>query len=414
MFTEAISDATGESHFSLKANGSLSTPNLIIHADIKDGGMTIPGLFQKLHHMNGGVRITSDAIVIDNVKGMLDTGKFEFNGAIDLDRYQPSNFGFKLKVDNLPITIPDELDIRLSSELDVRGSPEKSLIKGEVVLLEGRYTKDVRLNPIESIGQESRAAPLVTSKTPWRFFDNMALDCRISYKDPFVVDNNIALLTIKPDLYIRGTVNQPLITGRAEVESGTVYFQKNEFTVKKGILDFINPYKIEPTIDIQGDVKIREWSVSLNVSGTLDNLNFNLSSNPSESEQDILSLLITGKTTQELIAGQGGSSLSPKQMLADVLAENAQKQIKSATGLDVVGLEYNGAQNGGASDGVKVTLGKELSKRVTVEYGAQTTSGKVIQKVTTEYKFLETLLMNAFEDTDGNVGAGIQFRLEFR
>jgi translocation and assembly module TamB len=414
MFTEAISDATGESHFSLKANGSLSAPNFIIHLDIKDGGMSIAGVVQKLHHMNGGVRITSNAIVLDNIKGMLDTGKFVFNGDIDLDRYQPSNIGLKLNVDNLPITIPDVLDVRLSSELDLRGSPEKSLLKGDIVLLEGTYNKDVRLNLMESIGQESREEPLVTSKTPWPFFNNMVLDCKIRYKAPFVVDNNIALLSIKPDLNIYGTVNHPLISGRAEVESGTVYFQKNEFIVKKGVLDFINPYKIEPTIDIQSEAKIREWTVFLNVSGTSNNLKFNLSSNPMESEQDILSLLITGKTTQELVAREGGSALSAKHMLADVLSESAQKEIKNATGLDIVSLEYNGAKDAEASDGVKVTLGKELSRRVTVKYDIQTKNAKVIRKVITEYKFFETLLMNAFQDTEGTVGAGIQFRLEFR
>ncbi|MCJ7538731.1 MAG: AsmA family protein, partial [Desulfobacterales bacterium] len=63
MLTDAFSDATGETRFSMKVNGSLSKPNLIVHVDIKDGGLTIPGLFQKLHNINGGVRITSNAIV---------------------------------------------------------------------------------------------------------------------------------------------------------------------------------------------------------------------------------------------------------------------------------------------------------------------------------------------------------------
>jgi autotransporter translocation and assembly factor TamB len=414
MLTETFSDATGETRFSLKVNGSLSTPNLIIHADIKDGGMTIPGLLQELHHMNGGIRITSNAIVLDGIKGMLDTGKFEFNGAIDLDRYQPSNIGLNLKVDNLPISIPDLLDVRLSSELDVRGSPEKSLIKGDVELLEGTYYKDVRLNLIESIGQKSRKGPLATSKTPWPIFNNMALDCRIRSRDPFMVDNNIALLTIKPDLHLHGTVNQPLISGRAEVESGTVYFQKNELNVKKGVFDFINPYKIEPTIDIQSEVKIREWTIFLNVSGLPDNLEFNFSSDPSEPREDILSLLITGKTTQEFITKEGDSSLSPGQMLADVLAETVQNEIKDATGLDVVELEYSAAKDAEASDEAKVTVGKELSQRITVKYGVQNKSAKVIQQVTTEYKLLEKVLMNTFHDTEGHYGGGLQFRLEFR
>ncbi len=414
MVTDSISDAGGKARITFHVSEKKSQPAVEFDAVIENGSAMIPGLFQKFHDVNGHIQATSEAVVIENLKGMLGTGRFELSGGGNLHGYRMSNIGLKLKADNLPITLPDLLDVRLSSELDARGSQENSLVKGNVKILEGRYIKDVRLNPIESIDQTLRTTPVETTKTPWPIFDNMALDCKISYEAPFVVDNNIALLTIKPDLYVRGTVNRPLITGRAEVESGTIYFRRNEFNVQKGVLDFINPYKIEPTLDIQGDVKIREWTVFLNVSGTLENLKFNLSSDPSESEQDILSLLITGKTTRELIAGQGGSLLSPKQMLADVLAENAQKEIKSATGLDVVSLEYNDAKNAEESDEVKVTVGKELSKRVTVKYGVQTKSAKVIQKVITEYKFLETLLMNAFEDNDGNYGAEIQFRLEFR
>ena len=414
MITDSVSDAGGQARISLHVSGNNSKPAMEFDAVIEGGHATIPGLFQKIHDVNGHIRATLKTVTIENLKGMLGAGRFELSGRGDLDRYRLSSFGLKLKTDNLPITIPDLLDVRLKSDLNVSGSPDKSQLKGDVTILGGRYIKDVRLNPIESIGLESRAVPPATSTTSWPIFDNMELDCRIRYREPFVVDNNIALLTIKPDLHVYGTVNHPLISGRAEVESGTVYFRRKEFNIKKGVLDFINPYKIEPTVDIQGDVKIREWTISLKVSGTMENLKFDLSSDPSESQQDIISLLITGKTTNELIAGQGGSSLSPKQMLADVLAENAQKEIKNATGLDVVALEYNAAKNSQESDEVKVTVGKELSKRVTVKYGVQTKSTKVIQKVITEYKFLETLLMNAFEDNDGNYGAEIQFRLEFR
>jgi translocation and assembly module TamB len=414
LFTDILPNATGIALLSLEMNGNLSQTNIFGHLDLKNIGMTVPGLLQSLHDLNGSIHVTSKAIVLDNIHGMLDEGRFRLSGTIDLNAYQPSKIGIKLIADDLLIMIPETLEIRLNAELDLEGTPVKSLVSGNVQIVEGTYYKDIQLNLIESLGKTSREEAPAASEIPWPFFKNMALDIKTGHREPFVVDNNMALLAVKPDLRIYGSVNHPLISGRAEVESGTVYFQKKEFNVKRGVFDFINPYKIEPTIDVQSEVMVREWTILLHVSGTPDNLKFNFSSDPSETEGDILSLLITGETTRELIAGEGGSSLSPRQMLGDILAETVQKQIKDSTGLDAVELEYNEAKEADASDEVKVTVGKDLSRRVTVRYGMKAKNAKIIQQVIAEYKFLEKVLMNTFQDTEGNFGGGLQFRLEFR
>ncbi len=357
------------------------------------------------------IALKGDALFIEDfVEGI--KGKLILNGHIF---GHAAHLQGRLNIKGEHIMIPDTLETRLSAELDISGTPKKFLISGDIQMLEGKYYKDVHLNLIESLGKKSREEDLITSEIPCPFLKNMEFDITIRYREPFVIDNNMALLAIKPDFRIYGSVNQPLISGRAEVESGgTVYFQKKEFNVKKGVFDFINPYKIEPTIDMQSEVMVRKWTIFLNVFGTPDNLKFNFSSDPSEREEDIVSLLVSGKTTQELIARESDSSLSPGQMLADVLSETVQKQIKDATGLDVVKLEYTEAKEPEESDEVKVFVGKELSRRVTVKYGVQTKNAKVIQQVITEYKFLEKLLMNTFQDTEGNFGGGLQFRFEFR
>jgi translocation and assembly module TamB len=414
LLTDVFPNAAGEVRLSLDIKGNLSQPDLRADAEIINCGMTVPGLLQRMHDLNGSIHVTPKAIVLDSIQGMLDTGGFELFGAIDLKAYRPSRVELKLKAHDLPLMIPDTLETRLSAELDIKGTPEKSLVSGYIQMIEGKYYKDIRLNLTESLGKKSREEVLVAPEIPWPFLKNMALDITTRYREPFVIDNNMALLAIKPDLRIYGSVNHPLISGRAQVESGTVYFQKKEFNVKRGVFDFINPYKIEPTIDVLSEIIVRQWTVFLNISGTPDNLKFNFSSNPSEREEDILSLLITGKTTRELIAGEGGLSRSSGQILADVLAETVQKQIKDATGLDVVELEYKEGGEAEASDEVKVTVGKELSQRITVKYGVQTKNAKVIQQVITEYKFLEKLLMNAFQDAEGHYGGGLQFRVEFR
>ena len=394
--------------------GFLPQPDLHVDIELKKIGMTIPGLLQNLHTVSGKVRMTPQAIFLDSLQGMLDTGRFDLAGTIDLKQYQPSKVLLKLNADKLPLTIPNTLEARLNTKLNVQGTPEKYLISGNVQILEGLYYKDIQLNLMEDLVQKPRKKDLAPSNIQWPLLKNMALDITSRQRDPFIVDNNIALLTITPDIRIYGSLDQPLISGRAEVESGTVYFQKKEFKVKKGIFDFINPYKIEPTIDIQSEVNIRNWTLFLNFSGIPDNLRFNVTSDPPETYEDILSLLVTGKTTQELIQEEGGSSRSSAQLLANILATRLEEDVKDATGLDIVKLKYEAAKNGEESDEIKVLVGKELSRRVTVKYGLQTKNAKVVQQAIAEYKLLEKLLMNTFQDTEGQFGGGFQFRLEFR
>jgi len=131
------------------------------------------------------------------------------------------------------------------------------------------------------------------------------LDIKVDARNAFQVDNNLARLDIVPHLKISGKLTDPLPNGRAEVESGTVMFQKHAFDIVKCVIDFVNPYKIEPLLDLQSQTVIGEWTIMLNISGTPDKLNFELSSDPPETDQDILSLILTGKTTNELAKGGG-------------------------------------------------------------------------------------------------------------
>jgi len=240
----------------------------------------------------------------------------------------------------------------------------------------------------------------------------MSLNISVRRRNPFVVDNNLALLDIQPDLKVTGTALQPAIGGRAKIESGTITYQKKKFEVNKGVIDFLNPYKIEPTLDIESESNIREWVITLKVSGTPDELIFNLTSDPGEDHADILSLLMFGKTTKEL--GKGGSTKFPAQMVADIIENTVGDDIRKATGLDILKVEFDEDENTQSSDQVKVTIGKKLSRRMTVKYEVESKNGETVQKGVTEYKFLENMLITGFQDSKGTLGGELRFRLEFR
>lgn len=416
QFTDAVPDITGNINLSANIKGSPSKPDLRADIELKNVGMTVPGLLQQLHDVNGQIQVTPKAVVIKGIKGQLDSGQIDLSGKIDLKAFKPVRMTANLKTNALPINVPDTLDIVLSTDLQVSGTPEKSMVTGEAVILEGRYYKDVDLSllsGLKSVAQKKRETAPQSSKSAQPFLKNMELDISVKRRNPFLVENNLALLDINPDLRIYGKADNPLISGRAGIESGTITYQKKDFEVKKGIIDFLNPYKIEPTLDIESEISIREWAITLKVSGMPDALDFQLTSNPQEEHGDILSLLVMGKTTYELGKSEGGTSQFPTQMLADIVENTFGDDIKKATGLDILKVEFQDDENTGDSDRVKVTLGKELSRRMTVKYAMESKNGEMVQKGIAEYKFLENMMLTGFQDSKGTFGGELRYRLEW-
>ena len=289
-------------------------------------------------------------------------------------------------------------------------------MQGKATLLEGLYYRDVNLSLVKGLRTIVERRPPARSprkQITMPFLKNMDLDISVKRRNSLFVENNLAQLDINPDLTITGTLNNPIINGRAGIESGTIEFRNRIFNVTKGVVDFLNPYQTEATIDLESEVKVRDWMIYLKMTGTPDALNLSLSSDPEEEDNDILSLLVLGKTSGELIAGEGGSTQTTSAMIAALVTSRYGEDLKKATGLDILEVESGTGQEDSA-DTMKVTIGKELSRRITLKYAMESANSELSQRAIAEYKLLENILVNGFQDTRGTFGADVQFRLEFR
>ena len=410
----ALEEASGEVTLDARVTGPASRPEVDAAVVVSDVGLLVPGLRQKLSEVNGRLELTAQTLTLEKLEGRLDEGRFSVSGAADLENFRPTRFSADLDARRLPISVPDTLDVSLNADITLEGAPEKSRVGGDLVLLEGLYYRDVDLSLVNAATRERTRAQTAGGGEPAPpFLAGMELDIAVKNRNPFVVDNNVALLSLKPGVRVRGTAANPLVTGRAEITDGTVTYQRTEFEVERGVIDFLNPYRIEPTLDIRAVSEVRKWTITLSVSGDPENLNFQLSSTPRETDEDILSLLLLGRTTEELVRQEGGSSFSAKQVMGDILSGRLSRGLRDATGLDVE-LGYEAGSGEEDPGGVDVTVGKELSRRVTVKYGVENRGGETIQKGTAEYKFLENLIMGAFQDTEGEFGGKLIFRMEFR
>jgi translocation and assembly module TamB len=414
VFLAGLPDLDGDLSLQASINGTWSHPDMQAEIGIEQVSFTVPTLLQKLHAVNGKIRIAPQTAVIDKIGGQLDAGRFEVAGTVGLKGFRPAEVQLALNVDALPVQIPDTLNALLKAELQINGTPEKSMVQGELVILEGTYYRDVSLSIFRVVGEKRREEAPLPKEINVPFLKNMNLDISLNRRNPFLVDNNLAHLEISPDLRLSGTLTNPIITGRASTDSGTVVYRNKRFVVKRGIIDFSNPYKTEPMLDIESEVQIRKWMVYLAISGPPDGLSFRLTSDPPEEDGDILSLLLVGRTTKELIEAEGGTNQSPAQMLAGLISTTFGEDIKKTTGLDILEVETQGQEEEQVSDTTRVTIGKQLSRRMTVKYAVESKDGEMTQRAIAEYKLLGNILLSGFEDTRGMFGGELLFRLEFR
>ncbi len=414
LFARDLPKLNGTLSIMTSVGGTFLKPELNGEIRIEEGGVFIPELQQELHRVNGRVALSSGGEVVGDLSGMLDNGRFDVQAVIDLEGFLPRQIEARVSAAALPLQIPDTMEMLFNTDLAVRGTPGDLVVEGDVVLLEGTYYKDFKLNLLQAIQTEKREESPRKTEFAYPYLKPLRFNIHFKHRQPFLVDNNIAYMEISPDVILRGTPETPIITGSAKVDNGVITYQNKEFVVQRGAVDFVNPYRTEAEIDIKGEVEIREWRITISLYGPPDRLIVDLSSSPPEEDADIISLLVFKKTTYELNTGSGGVGQSPTVLLAQLLASSFGDDIKDGTGIDILELEAESARDKDSTDRIKVTVGKDLSERMTVKYSVESKDGGYVQRASTEYKLFENFLVSGFQDTKGVYGGELIFRLEFR
>lgn len=408
---ESLKQVSGKIQLDAVIKGNAAEPDVNASLGLVSISYPIPEAGLTISQLNGTINVSDKALIIDNIDADLSQGHLNLNGAFELKNFKPVKGKLRLKSDQIAFEVPDMAQVELSTDLTFSGTADRSDLSGTILFSKADYYKDIDIDLTSALSEKKRKTSSGGKQTGTGIplFDKMTLNIDIDYKDPFSVDNNLAFILMEPDVNITGTAVNPVITGRAKIIEGTIVYQKKEFEIDTGIIDFVDPYKIDPDINLAAKTEIRDWDINLKISGKTDNLNFQLFSDPQETHEDILSLLIAGKTTKELGKGDGSYTDVLVEKASDVIGKN----VEDSTPLDSFKVGYGGAGDSKGSN-VSVSMGKKLSKRLEVIYSMETKDEENVQTTAAEYKLLENFIIKAVNDSKGDFGTEFTYKLEFR
>lgn len=429
--------SSGNASVRASVRGSLEQPVFSGHASIKDGRFRYTSLPHSLQAINGTISFDAQGVRIDEVTAELGGGAVHIGGRIGLSGFTPSALDVTATGDRMRLRYPEGFDSVVNATLALRGDIDAPVLSGTVDVLDGVYRKRFETDvDIFNLGGGTNALPTpvaAESAFPLKF------DIQIHAPSTLRVENNVARLTSRADLTLSGTYDHPALFGRADIERGQILFEGNRYVITRGIIDFLNPSRIEPYFDIETETRIRvpaasttstsddTYRITLSVSGTMSGRkSLQVNSDPPLPTIDIISLLLgqqTDVSNPEIRAIQRQNlAQSEEQLLrlgltriltAPIYAP-VTRAVESSLGIDTVQLSPSvGSATDPLTPTARLIIGKRLSDRAFLTYSRALGSTIREQIIVLEYDQSDRLGWILTQSGDRSFSIDFRFRRRF-
>jgi hypothetical protein len=364
---------TGAARLAVEVSGTRAAPRLQGALDILGAGLRVRGFPHGVEDLRGRVRFTERAAELEGLRGTLAGGTLTLEGQAAYAGGRLSSYDVRPAGRSMALRYPEGLRSLVDAQLRLFGDGGKHWITGTVDVRQALYTRRYDLASELLGARHVLALPDAASLE-----EGAQLDLRVRAPGTVRIDNNLATLAATADVTVQGTSRAPVVTGRAEIDRGRIYFQGRTYVIQRGALDFVNPQRLDPLFDIEAETRIRSYRVTLRVSGTLERVTPSLTSDPPLSPLQILALLagqdeseVANLTQTQARARQGNlAAAGAATLAAGRLSESMglEREAERLFGLNRFSIDPSLLRGAGTTPTARVTVGKRLTPDLNVLY----------------------------------------------
>jgi translocation and assembly module TamB len=412
--SSAVERTQGRLDFTAAFSGPVSAPVLAGSAELTDVRLGVKGQDLQVRALSGRADFSGSRVFVRDVQGFLNDGRLRVRGDLRLKDLALETV--ELQADLEEVTwqvLPDVPATMTGSLLLASRDAQRYQLSGGIEVERFRYAQPLAL---DSLLARAKATPSTSDARPDEW---LRLDVDLSTGNDVRIENNLARAKLVGRLKLSGTNVKPVLTGAIETAEGAqAYFRNNTYLVQRGLLQFNGLW---PTFDLSAQTQVREYLVSVKAFGRFEDPKVSLSSEPSLSDADIVSLLTLGVTSRERLTERSGAGLAAEALLT---ASGLDQQVQRFLNQNMLGLKdqqvrlttsFNEAT--GTAEPAVTWESKVLSDNLKVGV-TQPVTGRGT-KAQAEYRFNQRVSARAQWDnqnqntTVGNPGVEVRFRFEW-
>ena len=357
----------------IRVGGSVRAPKLDGWVTFSNGEARIANPRLVVSDVTGTITLAADTVTFERIFASVNGGNSEIAGTLHHRWFTPLGGRITMLTNGAALAI-EGLRAEANINLGLDAEPGRPVINGTITLVRSAYREQLSLTSgLLRALRAPTATPLPAAPSP---LDRLRLDVRIVTQSDLLVDNNYGKLSASADLRLVGTATRPSLTGRATIgEGGTIFFGTRRYRLQEGgSIDFANPNRIEPDLNITAVTGVQNTEITLTLTGTPAMLDTKLTSdNPEYTQSDLVSLLLTGQTASN--ATSAGVEANGTQILG-LLSGEFLGAAGQAVGLTTLRIASNnpderfdaGLVAGETDPGARLTIGRNIGSRFEVVF----------------------------------------------
>ncbi len=403
-----VEEIGGRADLSGGFSGTLREPSSHGVVNVGDGRLRLAGMDRTLTEILVEGRWDDREVVLTRGEfhtGAQGTGKI--SGRMTHKGFRPENFSAEVMLDGVAVAASDQYRALVDGDLRLSGTPMRPVLEGKVEIGEGELNMDRFLaeRKREVVVLEDEEDNTARSG----LFDRWRMDAGVRIRGPFFVRGEDFQVELggELDLHKKAGAEDPEIRGRLDVVRGYYAFYGKTFLLSRGYMRFLGVSPPDPNLDVTGTYRISGTDITLHLGGKVSKTTLDLSSDPSLSRSDIISLLLFGRKASDLNRSQ---SVELANTVYGYLGAEALRTLKERFGRDIP-LDLLTIEQGGDTNGSALILGKYLTPRLFVVY-RRGWSGSAQNEVRIEYELLPGISVES-DISEGRTGADVFWSMDY-
>ncbi len=297
-------EARGRADANVSIEGTIDRPRVTGRASVRGASAAYADFPVGLSNVNGEFVFDRSRLLFDKVTADSGGGHLTLNGSVTYGE-GPMRYDVTAATSTVRIRYPVGMSWLAGGTLQLSGTSDAALVSGHVQVERLLFAEGVDVASFFASASDTSPSP--GSSSP--FLQNLSFDVQGQTNPGARIEWAGAHVEVDGDVRLRGTWDHPVLLGHIHLLGGEMPFRGNNFELTRGDINFSNPFRLDPVLNVEATSTINQYQVTIDFSGPASHLALNYRSDPPLPDSDIVALLALGSPGEgsALRSGPGAS-----------------------------------------------------------------------------------------------------------